>query len=153
MCRNVPEDVAEDQVLTMVTFYYTVETTPDGNPHEFLPPLENALLQDAAEDAFLPCEGESRKLANKKKANLRRNKDRDLQGGDVSITSISSNPADTELTQCKCNWHMSHYGFVLHVGTVGGPNSHTHLLIYFLLFDLRFPFCPPSLVYSKSSRQ
>ena len=116
MCHDatvLPEDVAEDHVLTMVTFYYTVETTPDGNLHEFLPPLENALLQDVAGDAFLPCEGESRKLANEKKANLRRNKDRDLQGSDVSITSISSNPADTELTQCKCNWHtcMSHYTY------------------------------------------
>ena len=159
MCRNVPEDVAEDQVLTMVTFYYTVETTPDGNPHEFLPPLENALLQDAAEDAFLPCEGESRKLANKKKANLRRNKDRDLQGGDVSITSISSNPADTELTQCKCNWHMSHYGFteLCYMKAPWEPKltytPNSYFYIYLLLFDLRFPFCPPSLVYSKSSRQ
>ena len=144
MCRNVPEDVAEDQVLTMVTFYYTVETTPDGNPHEFLPPLENALLQDAAEDAFLPCEGESRKLANKKKANLRRNKDRDLQGGDVSITSISSNPADTELTQCKCNWHMSHYGFteLCYMKAPWEPKltytPNSYFYIYLLLFDLRF---------------
>ena len=105
MCRNaplLPEDAPEDQVLTKVTFYYTVETTPDGNPDDFLPSLENALLQDVARDVFLPCEEETRKLKNKKKkATLRKNKRRFLQGDDVSITSVSSRPTDTELTQCK----------------------------------------------------
>ena len=104
MCRSaplLPEDAPENQVLTKVTFYYTVETTPDGNPDDFLPPLENALLQDVARDVFLPCEEETRKLKNKKKGNLRKKQPRFLEGSDVSITVISSNPEDTELTQCK----------------------------------------------------
>ena len=93
--------------MTKVTFYYTVETTPNGNPDEFLPPLENALLQDVARDVFLPCEDETRKLKNKEKGNLRKNKPRFLEGSDVSITIIKSDPEDTELTQCKSMFELN----------------------------------------------
>ena len=82
-CRDAQTAIAADStslVENTVSYYYTVETTPEGVPNDFLSKLENALLNGVARDVFLPCN--------------------ELQGN-VGIDSISSKPVDTELTQCK----------------------------------------------------
>ena len=57
---------------TVLDYYYTVETTPDGNPDEFASEIESGMLKGVAEDVSLP-----------------------------GVGGITSNPADSELTECK----------------------------------------------------
>ena len=57
---------------TVVDYYYTVETTPAGNPDDFTAKIEGGLLEGVADDVSLP-----------------------------GIGAMTSNPADSELTDCK----------------------------------------------------
>ena len=60
---------------TVIDYYYTVETTPDGNPDDFASEVENGMLKRVAEDVSLP-----------------------------GVGAITSNPADSELTECKYHY-------------------------------------------------
>lgn len=108
LCTDQQSSVAEDSTELMETtvgYYYTVETAPEGDPQDFLPKLENALLNGVARDVFLPCDDQSEL---KKNGNLRKTIKPNLQS-DVAIDSISSKPVDTELIQCKSSSSFVNY--------------------------------------------
>ena len=81
------EDVS---AFTVVDYYYTVETTPDGSPDTFASEIESGINDGVAGDVSLS-----------------------------GIGAITSRPADSELTECKCI-HVCCLVFLLNRCVYGG---------------------------------